>query len=107
MRILAWLLRIGLFLALLLFAMSNTDSVNLRLWGANLVWSAPLVLFLLAFFAAGAALGLLSAVPTLLRQRREISRLRQAVQAAELAASASGGGGPIRPPIADAPPPLP
>jgi len=86
MKILGWTLRIALFLVLLLFAMSNTELVTLRVWGANLVWSAPLVLFLLAFFAAGAALGLLAIVPTLFRQRREIGRLRRMVdltQAAE------------------------
>ncbi|NBS97550.1 MAG: DUF1049 domain-containing protein, partial [Betaproteobacteria bacterium] len=48
MKILGWTLRIALFLVLLLFAMSNTELVTLRVWGANLVWSAPLVLFLLA-----------------------------------------------------------
>jgi hypothetical protein len=74
------------------------------LWGANLAWSAPLVLFLLAFFAAGASLGLLALVPTLVRQRREINRLRrleQAAQSAQTAAVATERG-----PIVDLPPPL-
>lgn len=86
MNVLGWIFRISLFLVLLLFAMSNTELVTLRLWGANLAWSAPLVLFLLAFFASGAALGLLAIVPTLFRQRREIGRLRRtidSIQAAE------------------------
>ena len=85
MKIFGWTLRIALFLVLLLFAMSNTEPVTLRVWGANLVWSAPLVLFLLAFFAAGAALGLLAIVPTLFRQRREIGRLRRTIESTQAA----------------------
>ena len=79
MNVLGWIVRIALFLVLLLFAMSNTELVTLRLWGANLAWREPLVLFLLAFFASGAALGLLAIVPTLFRQRREIGRLRRTI----------------------------
>jgi uncharacterized integral membrane protein len=104
MRILGWIIRIVVFLGFLLFAMSNTEVVALRLWGANLAWSAPLVLFLLAFFAAGASLGLLALVPTLVRQRREINRLRrleQAAQSAQTVAVATERG-----PIVDMPPPL-
>ena len=79
MNVLGWVVRISLFLVLLLFAMSNTELVTLRLWGANLAWREPLVLFLLAFFASGAAFGLLAIVPTLFRQRREIGRLRRTI----------------------------
>jgi uncharacterized integral membrane protein len=68
-----WLL---LFLLLLAFAAKNTEPVALRFY-FDLVWQAPLVLLLLAFFAAGAVLGLIAALGTLLRQRREIVRLRR------------------------------
>jgi len=81
MKLLAWVFRLFVFLILLLFAMSNTELATVRLWGANLAWSAPLVLFLLGFFAAGASFALLAIVPTLFRQRREIARLRQGLQA--------------------------
>jgi uncharacterized integral membrane protein len=67
----AWLL---LFILLLAFAAKNTEPVALRFY-FDLVWQAPLVLLLLAFFAAGAVLGLIAALGTLLRQRREIVRL--------------------------------
>ena len=63
----AWLL---LFILLLAFAAKNADPVALRFY-FDLVWQAPLVLLLLAFFAAGALLGLIASLGTLLRQRRE------------------------------------
>jgi len=73
----AWLL---LFILLLAFAAKNTEPVALRFY-FDLVWQAPLVLLLLAFFAAGALLGLIAALGTLLRQRREIVRLRRGARA--------------------------
>ena len=56
MRVLTWAIRIALFVVLLAFAAKNTDPVTLRFY-FDLVWQAPLVAVLLAFFAAGAALG--------------------------------------------------
>jgi hypothetical protein len=40
-------------------------------------WRAPLVLFLLVFFAVGTLLGALATMPIVLRQRRELNRLRR------------------------------
>jgi len=68
-----WLL---LFLLLLAFAAKNTAPVTLRFY-FELAWQAPLVLLLFAFFAAGALLGVLALLGALLRQRREILRLRR------------------------------
>jgi uncharacterized integral membrane protein len=76
MRALAWALRIILFLALFLFALKNTASVNLRLY-FDQVWQAPLILVLLVFFAAGAAMGVLAMLATVFTQRRDIARLRR------------------------------
>jgi len=103
MNVLGWIVRIALFLVLLLFAMSNTELVTLRLWGANLAWREPLVLFLLAFFASGTALGLLALVPTLFRQRREIGRLRRTIDSMQSSEST----GVIQSPSADVARPLP
>ena|SRR5450631_4261313 len=75
MRVLAWTLRIILFLALFLFALKNTDTVSLRLY-FDQVWQAPLVLVLLVFFVAGTVLGVLATLATVFRQRREIARLQ-------------------------------
>jgi len=71
-----WLL---LFILLLVFAAKNTEPIALRFY-FDLVWQAPLVLLLFAFFAAGALLGVVAVLGTLLRQRREILRLRRAAR---------------------------
>jgi uncharacterized integral membrane protein len=75
-RVLAWSLRVILFLALFLLALKNTDTVSLRLY-FDQVWQAPLILVLLVFFAAGAAMGVLATLATVFRQRRDIARLQR------------------------------
>ena len=76
MRVLSWALRIILFLALFLFALKNTDAVSLHLY-FDQVWQAPLILVLLVFFAAGAAMGVLATLATVFRLRRDIARLQR------------------------------
>jgi len=93
MRVLTWSIRIALFAILAAFAAKNTDPVALRFY-FDLAWQAPLVAVLLAFFTAGAALGMLAMLGSYLAQRREISRLRRSVPAAEKSA----------PPVAVQPP---
>ena len=96
MRILTWAIRIALFVVLAAFAAKNTDPVALRFY-FDLVWQAPLVAVLLAFFAAGAALGLLAMLGTFLAQRREISRLRRSAVPKEK----SGSPVAVQPPAAE------
>ena len=96
MRVLTWAIRLAIFLFLLAFAARNTDPVTLRFY-FDLAWQLPLVALLLAFFAAGALLGLAAALGALIRQRREIARL-------ERDARAQGAGGmsrTARPPTAE------
>ena len=76
LTIVAWILRVMLFLALFLFAIKNTETVTLRFW-FDQTWQAPLVLLLLAFLAGGALLGVLACLARLFRQRREIARLKR------------------------------
>ena len=76
MRVLVWAIRLALFVVLLAFAAKNTDPVTLRFY-FDLAWQAPLVALLLAFFAAGTALGLIAMSGTYLAQRREIARLQR------------------------------
>jgi uncharacterized integral membrane protein len=80
MRVLTWAIRIALFVVLLAFAARNTDPVTLRFY-FDLAWQAPLVALLLAFFAAGAVLGLIAMSGTYLAQRREIAHLRRTASA--------------------------
>lgn len=76
MRYVTWTLRLVVFLFLLAFAVKNTDPVTLRFY-FELAWQAPLIVLLLAFFAAGAVFGLAAALTTLFAQRREIARLKR------------------------------
>jgi lipopolysaccharide assembly protein A len=94
MRILTWVIRLALFVLLLAFAAKNTDPVTLRFY-FDQAWSVPLVSLLLAFFGAGALLGVISAAAMLLRQRRELQRLKRE---AGRDPSRSGHGGEVVPP---------
>ena len=76
MRVLTWAIRFALFVVLLALAARNTDPVTLRFY-FDLAWQAPLAALLLAFFAAGALLGLVAMLGTFFAQRREIARLRR------------------------------
>jgi lipopolysaccharide assembly protein A len=76
MRIVTWTIRIVVFLLLAAFAAKNVEPVSLRFY-FDLALTAPLIVILLGFFAAGALFGVLALVGTLLRQRREISLLKQ------------------------------
>jgi len=78
MRVLAWAIRIALFVLLVAFAAKNSDPVKLRFY-FDLAWEAPLIALLLAFFAAGVLLGVLAMLGTWLAQRRELARLRKRV----------------------------
>jgi uncharacterized integral membrane protein len=76
MRALLWATRIFIFLFLLAFALKNTEPVNVRFF-FDAVWQAPLIIIALAFFAGGAALGVLSLLGTVFGLRREIARLKR------------------------------
>lgn len=82
----------ALFILLLAFAAANTAPATLRFW-FDFAWQAPLVLLLLAFFAAGALFGVAAALGTVMRQRREVLRLRR-----ELRAKAAAREAPAVPP---------
>lgn len=68
-----------LFLLLLGFAVKNSDSVALRYF-LGLEWHAPLVLVLLIFFTAGAALGIAASLFIMVRQRRQILALKREIR---------------------------
>ncbi len=76
MRVVLWGCRIFIFLFLLAFALKNSDLVSVRFF-FDTVWQAPLVIIVLAFFAGGAALGVLSLLGTVFGLRREVSRLKR------------------------------
>lgn len=78
-RSLQWLLRALFFLIVLGFALANADIVQVQFVGFDTVWRAPLVVFLVGFFAAGMIVGLLGLTPKLFSQRREIDKLNKAL----------------------------
>lgn len=78
MRYITWTVRLAVFLFLLAFAVKNTDPVTLRFY-FELGWQAPLIVLLLAFFAAGAVFGLAAALATLFTQRKELLLLRRSL----------------------------
>ena len=79
MRYLIWLLRALLFLLLLGFAVKNDQVVVLHYFFGH-EWQASLVVILLVFFAAGAGIGMLVLLGTLLHQRKEIAVLKRAAR---------------------------
>ena len=72
---------------LLGFAVKNLDDVTVRYF-LGLAWQAPLVLVLLAFFAAGVGLGVAPSVAIMVGQRREILGLKRELRGATRAAPA-------------------
>jgi uncharacterized integral membrane protein len=77
MQAIVWILRLVVVVILVWFAARNSDPVKLRGFLPDQTWDAPLVFVLLVVFVAGMVIGLLAWVPTVVRQRREIGRLRK------------------------------
>ena len=75
MKVLVWLLRVLVFIAIFGLAVKNSGPVDLRFY-LDGAWQAPLSVVILVAFAAGAAIGLTAAVVMIVRQQREIRRLR-------------------------------
>jgi putative membrane protein len=88
MRAWLWASRIVLFLVLFTFAVKNTEPVGVRFF-LDTVWQAPLIIVLLAFFVAGAALAVLSLMGSLFALRREVARLKRQQQALPATRTAS------------------
>jgi lipopolysaccharide assembly protein A len=75
MRILLWLLRGIVFVALFALAVKNSGPIDLRFYLGS-VLQAPLSLVILVTFVIGAAIGLTATLGLLVRQGRELRRLR-------------------------------
>jgi len=73
MRLVVWLIRGFVFFALFAFALNNQQDATVR-WFFGTEWRAPMVIVVLAAFAAGAAIGVLAMVPAWWRHRRSAAR---------------------------------
>ena len=76
MQTVVWIIRLFIVMILVWFAVKNSQDVTIKGLPGQ-VWEAPLVFILLTVFVAGVVIGLLAWVPTVVRQRREIGRLRK------------------------------
>ena len=88
MRLLAWLLRAIVLLALFAFALNNQQSVTLN-WFFGYAWTARLVIIVLAVFVAGVVFGVLAMTPSWWRHRQ---RARKAQPRATAASDSSPAG---------------
>ena len=73
MRYLSWLLRAFIFFSLFAFALNNQQPVTVH-WFFGVQWQAPMVIIVLAIFAAGCAVGVLAMLPGLWRRWRRWRR---------------------------------
>ncbi len=80
MQALAWIFRIAIVVVLVWFAVRNSQVVTLHGLPEQ-SWQAPLVFVVLVAFVGGVVIGLLAWLPTVVRQRREVGRLRKSAAA--------------------------
>jgi putative membrane protein len=78
MQAFVWILRFLIVLVLVWFAVKNAQPVVLNGFPGQTL-EAPLVFVLLVVFIGGVVIGLLAWIPTVVRQRREIGKLRRNV----------------------------
>lgn len=76
MKILNWVVRAFVFFVLFGLAIKNSTQVELKFF-FDRVWQMPLSLVILIAFGVGAAFGLTAVMATLVRQRRELGKLRR------------------------------
>ena len=78
MWLLKWILKAAIFFTLFAFALNNQQDATVQFFfGTH--WRAPLVLVVLAAFAAGVAIGALGMVPRWWTQRSKAVQARQAL----------------------------
>ena len=79
MRFVSLIFTLLLFLVALGLALSNTQSTDLRFFatGEEPLVTLPLVILLLGFFLIGVAFGMLTGLPSYLRQQAELIKLRR------------------------------
>jgi uncharacterized integral membrane protein len=90
MRYLVWALRLIVFIAVLMFALKNTDPVSVIFYGTWAVQSVPLIVVMLSTFVLGTVFGLLLTVPSSIRRRREVIRLKKELERIQAAVNPQG-----------------
>ena len=77
MRYLVWFLRLLIFVLVLLFALKNTRPVDVSFYADHVITGVPLIVVMLVVFVAGVIFGLLMSVPSIMRRRREVKKLKR------------------------------
>ena len=81
MRFVSIFFTIALFIVALGLALSNTQVTELRFFAMQEpLISVPLVMLLLGFFLIGVTFGMLTGLPSYLRQQAELRRLRKQIK---------------------------
>lgn len=88
MRVLVWLFRAFVFFALFAFALNNQQPATVH-WFFGVQWHAPLVIVVLAAFAAGCSIGVLAMLPGWWRHRRIARRVAPDTQLPPATAAAT------------------
>ena len=78
MRLLTWLIRAFLFLALFGFAINNQQPATVY-WLFSYSWTARMVIIVLAAFTCGTVFGVLAMTPSWWKHRRRARRLETPV----------------------------
>lgn len=78
-----WVFFVPLLVLLALFALSNMQPVEIRLWPIDLVWVSPLGVAVLLLATAGFLVGALIAWAAALPIRRRAARIEQAAKLLE------------------------
>ncbi|TFL13587.1 LapA family protein [Pusillimonas caeni] len=79
MRFVIWAVRLVVFVLVLLFALKNTEPVDVGLYADHVIRAVPLIVVMLVAFAVGALFAAVFVMPALMRRRREVARLRREV----------------------------
>lgn len=79
MRYLVWVLRLLVFVLVLLFALKNTQPVQVSFFADYALVNIPLIVVMLVAFLLGLVLGLLIMILNVMRKKREIAKLRRNV----------------------------
>jgi lipopolysaccharide assembly protein A len=86
MKYVMWLLKAVIFFGLFAFALNNQEPVDLHFFFGS-IWSAPLVLVILAVWMFGLTIGVLVMLPIWLSERRKAKYLQHRL--AEVVAQAT------------------
>jgi len=104
MQAVVWILRFVIVVVLVWFAVKNAQMVTLH-GLPDQTLQAPLVFVLLVTFVAGVVIGLLAWIPTVVRQRRELGRMKRAAEKQAALASITAPAANLPVPAREAPPP--